>query len=94
MNYYNYKILYKKSAEKFLMSNKIEGLKFYKAFKELTESNENIKKYDIKKYYCSNDYTYRLRIGSNRALFEVHQDRIVVIVLDIGSRGDIYKKGK
>ena len=94
MNYYNYKILYKKSAEKFLMSNKIEGLKFYKAFKELTESNENVKKYDIKKYHCSNDYTYRLRIGGNRALFEVHQDRIVVIVLDIGSRGDIYKKGK
>lgn len=94
MSYYNYKVLYKKSAEKFLMSNKIEGLKFYKAFKELTESNENVKKYDIKKYHCSNDYTYRLRIGSNRALFEVYQDRIIVIVLDIGSRGDIYKKGK
>lgn len=76
------------------MSNKIEGLKFYKAFKEVTENNENIKKYDIKKYHCSNNYTYRLRIGSNRALFEVHQDKIVVIVLDIGSRVDIYKKGK
>ena len=89
MNYYNYKILYKKSAEKFLMSNKIEGLKFYKAFKELTENNKN-----VKKYHCSNDYTYRLRIGSNRALFEVHQDKIIIIVLDIRSRGDIYKKGK
>lgn len=92
MSYYNYKVLYKKSAEKFLLSNKIEGLKFYKAFKELTENNENIKKYDIKRYHCSNNYTYRLRIGNNRALFEVHQDKIVVIVLDIGSRGDIYKK--
>lgn len=94
MNYYNYKVIYKKSAEKFLMSNKIEGLKFYKAFKELTANNENVKKYDIKKYHCSNDYTYRLRIGNNRALFEIQQERIVVIVLDIGSRGDIYKKGK
>lgn len=92
MSYYNYKVLYKKSAEKFLLSNKIEGLKFYKAFKELTENNENVKKYDIKRYHCSNNYTYRLRIGNNRALFEVHQDKIVVIVLDIGSRGDIYKK--
>ena len=94
MNYYNYKVLYKKSTEKFLLSNKIEGLKFYKAFKELTESNDNIRKYDIKKYHCSNDYIYRLRIGSNRALFEVHQDKIIVLVLDIGSRGDIYKKGR
>lgn len=92
MSYYNYKVLYKKSAEKFLLSNKIEGLKFYKAFKELTENNENVKKYDIKRYHCSNNYTYRLRIGNNRALFEVHQDKIVVIVLDIGSRRDIYKK--
>lgn len=85
MNYYNYKVLYKKSAEKFLLSNKIEGLKFYKAFKELTESNDNIRKYDIKKYHCSNEYTYRLRIGSNRALFEVYQDKIIILVLDIGS---------
>lgn len=89
MNYYNYKVLYKKSAEKFLMFNKIEGLKFYKTFKELIESNENVKKYDIKKCHCFNDYTYRLRIGSNRALFEVHQDRIIVIVLDIGSRREV-----
>lgn len=89
MSYYNYKVLYKKSAEKFLLSNKIEGLKFYKAFKELTENNENVKKYDIKRYHCSNNYTYRLRIGNNRALFEVHQNKIVVIVLDIGSRGDL-----
>lgn len=74
MNYYNYKVLYKKSAEKFLMSNKIEGLKFYKTFKELTESNENVKKYDIKKCHCFNDYTYRLSIGSNR-VFSHNLDR-------------------
>lgn len=92
MNYYNYKILYKKRAEKFLISNKIEGLQFYKAFKELSESKESVKKYNIKKYHCKNDYTYRLRIGSNRAIFEVHKDKIIILVLDIGSRGDIYKK--
>lgn len=92
MSFYNYKILYKKSAEKFLLSNKIEGLKFYKAFKELSENKEDLKRYNIKKYHCKNDYTYRLKIGNNRAIFEVHQDKIIILVLDIGSRGDIYKK--
>lgn len=43
---------------------------------------------------CFKKKYYRLKIGNNRALFEVHQDKIVVIVLDIGSCGDIYKKGK
>lgn len=90
MSYYRYKVLYKKVAEKFLLTNKMEGLKFYKAFQELTEDNENVRKYDIKKYRCSN----RLRIGSYRAVFEVHQDKIVIIVIYIGSRGDVYKKIK
>ena len=94
MSYYKYKVVYKKVAEKFLLTNKMEGLKFYKAFQELTDDNENVKKYDIKKYRCSNDYTYRLRIGSYRAVFEVHQDKIVIILIYICSRVDVYKKIK
>lgn len=86
-----YKIIYKKKAEKFIMTNKIEGLKFFKAFQEIAESKENYKKYDIKKFHCDNEYTFRLRIGSNRAIFEVYKDKIVILVLNIGSRGDIYK---
>ena len=83
----SYKIIYKKKAEKFIMTNKIEGLKF----QEISKSKENYKKYDIKKFHCDNEYTFRLRIGSNRAIFEVYKDRIVILVLNIGSRGDIYK---
>ena len=87
----SYKIIYKKKAEKFIMTNKIEGLKFFKAFQEISKSKENYKKYDIKKFNCNNEYTFRLRIGSNRAIFEVYKDKIVILVLNIGSRGDIYK---
>lgn len=32
------------------------------------------------------------RIGSFRILFRVLQDRVLVIVMDIGPRGDIYKQ--
>ena len=87
----SYKIIYKKKAEKFIMTNKIEGLKLFKAFQEISKSKENYKKYDIKKFHCDNEYTFRLRIGSNRAIFEVYKDKIVILVLKIGSRGDIYK---
>lgn len=34
---------------------------------------------------------YRLRIGGWRALYRVEDDRLVVLVLDIGTRGDVYK---
>ena len=87
----SYKVIYKKRAEKFILANKIEGLKFFIAFQEIAENKENYRKYDIKKFHYDNDYTFRLRIGSNRAIFEVYKDKIVILVLNIGSRGDIYK---
>lgn len=87
----SYKVIYKKRAEKFILANKIEGLKFFKAFQEIAENKENYRKYDIKKFHCNNDYTFRLRIGGNRAIFEVYKNKIVILVLNIGSRGDIYK---
>lgn len=87
----SYKVIYKKRAEKFILANKIEGLKFFKAFQEIAENKENYRKYDIKKFHCNNEYTFRLRIGSNRAIFEVYKNKIVILVLNIGSRGDIYK---
>jgi mRNA interferase RelE/StbE len=34
---------------------------------------------------------YRLRIGRWRALYRVEEDRLVVLVLEIGPRGDVYK---
>ena len=40
----SYKVIYKKKVEKFIMINKIEGIKFYKAFQEIAKSKENYKK--------------------------------------------------
>ena len=34
---------------------------------------------------------YRLRLGKYRALFTVINDKLVILVLDIDSRGQIYK---
>lgn len=34
---------------------------------------------------------YRMRVGDWRVIYEIHDDRLVVMVLDVGSRGGIYK---
>ena len=34
---------------------------------------------------------YRLRVGDWRVLYDVQEDELVILVLKIGSRGDIYR---
>ena len=88
-----YKIKYSKPAEKFIKKNKAIGLRFFKAFEELAEDNENVKSYDVKKFYSKTyDDIFRLRIGDYRAVFHIIDNELLVYVFDIGSRGDIYKK--
>jgi mRNA-degrading endonuclease RelE of RelBE toxin-antitoxin system len=33
---------------------------------------------------------YRLRIGDWRVIYELHDDRLVMLVLEVGPRGGIY----
>lgn len=48
---------------------------------------------DIKQIYGANTLTYRLRIGKYRVIFEYANidGEQILMVKDIGSRGDIYK---
>lgn len=91
MNFY--KIKYSNSAEKFIKKNKTIGIRFLKAFEVIKTNRENIRFYDIKKFHSKqyNDI-FRLRIGDYRAVFRIIDERLLVYVFDIGSRGDIYKK--
>ena len=34
---------------------------------------------------------YRLRVGDWRVIYEIQDDRLVILVLRVGSRGDIYR---
>ncbi|MEK6263420.1 MAG: type II toxin-antitoxin system RelE/ParE family toxin [Clostridium sp.] len=45
---------------------------------------------DIKKLKGMNE-TYRLRVGDFRVLFEKNDKELVIVVIDIGNRGQIYK---
>lgn len=62
--------------------------KFRLAFKELAVDPHNTD-YDIKK--LTGREGYRLRIGSYRAIYAIDTGQLVILVVKVGSRGDIYK---
>ncbi len=46
---------------------------------------------NIKKLYGELTGLYRYRAGSLRIVYKIEEEKITVIVIAIGSRGDIYK---
>ena len=88
----SYELRISKPALKFLEKHPIEKKKFLEIFKEISTDYENaISKYDVKQMQGVTAETYRLRLGKYRAIYRLYNDVLVIFVLDIGSRGDIYK---
>ena len=79
----SYKIVIEKPAMKFLQKQKqkerllraIQGLPYIGDIKPMS----------------GHDNLYRLRVGSYRVLYTIEDDVLIVRVLTIGNRGDIYK---
>lgn len=88
----SYTVKYKSPAKKFIIKNKSIGIRFYKAFEEISKDYiSNAVKYDIKKMKGYNESIFRLRIGKYRAVFQVKDSELIILVFDIDSRGEIYK---
>ena len=51
----------------------------------------NLPEGDVKKLKGYENY-YRLRVGDIRIIFEKEDDKLKIIVIDIGNRGQIYNK--
>lgn len=81
------RIEFKKSAAKFLKSrSRKEQLRLLAKIYQLPDG-EHIKKFE------GYENRYRLRVGNWRVIYELKNDGeiIVILVVEIGNRGDIYK---
>ena len=80
----NYNIKLTKKAEKFIKKqDKDTQKRIIKAIIELPEG-------DIKRLKGM-DETYRLRVGNFRVLFDKNDKEFVIVVIDVGNRGQVYK---
>ena len=80
-----YKVNYNKDCLKYLKKlNRETQLRIIKAINELPFG-------DIKKLKGSSSY-YRLRIGDYRVIFDREDSNFAIKVIQIASRGDVYKK--
>lgn len=80
-----YKIIIKKKAKKFIDKlPKNERLRIAKAIEALPNGE------DIKKLKGHTDLL-RLRVGDYRIIYTVNHGELVVIVIDAGNRGQIYR---
>ena len=84
-----YQVIYKKAALKGMrkMPAKIVA-KMMASFRSLAEDPE---RHDLDVKKLSGREGYRLRIGQWRAIYHREDDKLILIVVDAGSRGDIYK---
>lgn len=59
---------------------------FRTAFHEIADNRGN---WDVKK--LTGREGYRLRIGGHRGIYKIEDEQVMVLVLDVGPRGGIYK---
>lgn len=81
-----YKIIIQKKAKKFIDKLPQNEKKRVVAAIEMLPENGDIKKLK------GSDELLRLRVGIYRVIYTVDDGKLIVIVIDAGNRGQIYKK--
>lgn len=81
-----YHIIIKKKAKKFIDKLPINEKKRVVSAIERLPNGEDIKKLK------GHDELLRLRVGEYRIIYSVDNGKLIVYVVDVGNRGDIYKR--
>ena len=81
-----YQIIIKKKAKKFIDKLPINEKKRVVTAIQQLQSGEDIKK--LKGY----DDLLRLRVGNYRIVYTLDNGKLIVYIIDIDNRGDIYKR--
>lgn len=81
-----YNIIIQKKAEKFIRKqSKQEQQKIYDIIKQLPNGR------DIKKLIGFSN-KYRLRVNDYRIIYDKYDDKYIIDVVDVDSRGQVYKR--
>jgi mRNA interferase RelE/StbE len=83
-----YKIQWKKSAKKEL--KKINKKDILKILSQVESLSKNPKPANSKKL-LSTERTYRIRVGNYRVLYSVYQNQLIIEIIRVGHRQNIYK---
>lgn len=62
-----------------------------KVKKKIEELGKNLPSQNITKMKGNNPF-HKIRSGNYRIIYEIHDDRLVILVVKIGHRKDVYKK--
>lgn len=81
-----YHIVIKKKAKKFIDKLPQNERKRIVTAIEKLPNGEDIKK--VKGY----DELFRLRVGEYRVIYSVDNGKLIIYIVDVGNRGDIYKR--
>lgn len=81
-----YEILFDKPAQKFILKQpQPQRVRLLSAISKLPDEEDR----KALKGYAG---YYRLRVGDYRVIYTVENDKLIVRVVNIGNRGDVYKK--
>ena len=81
-----------RAADKFFRKHPAEEKKIKDIFKNIVENpSEQIQFYDIKLCKGNLDGLMRLKTGKYRTIFKIINDRLIIFLIKIDSRGDVYK---
>ena len=81
-----YTVILKKKAKKFLDSLSLNNKKrIISAIEKLPEIG------DVKKLSGHDEY-FRLRVGDYRIIYTIDNGKYIILVINIGNRGEIYKR--
>lgn len=81
-----YKIIIKKRAKKFIDKLPVNERKRIVYAIERLPNGEDIKK--LQGY----DDLLRLRVGEYRIIYSIDNGQLIIYIVDVGNRGDIYKR--
>lgn len=87
-----YSIEFTKKAKKFFnKQDSVTKKRLKHSLLQLAENPRDNTNKDVKLLKGASEPTFRLRVGSIRVVYKLEDDQLLIIVIDIDNRGQVYK---